>query len=313
MTNKPTDAEIIALADETRTGEPGREGYILPISFARAVLAKWGQPTHSGEPVAWLNPWRADQVTTDYDAYGERGIPPYTAPQLTPVEQDYEHQRAIMEGERNASLDAYSRVVPITSAESRLYERAFTSGWDRRDRLASYGQAPAQPAPAAVAGTSLQHIHDLLYTAQRTTGDAQAQAIAEARIALSDLMTAPEPVLATRAWPKVSGVSRDEGHPQALLVFFSAEPTDDEMRAVHGTLAAALTTQPTPQQEPSYTSAQLAEMVLSDCGHSSNYTPLLNRVAARIDAHVERCLESKKTTQQEAQEGGIKGGQHGTE
>lgn len=38
----PTDADIIALADETRTGEPGREGYILPISFARAVLAKWG-------------------------------------------------------------------------------------------------------------------------------------------------------------------------------------------------------------------------------------------------------------------------------
>ena len=97
----------------------------------------------------------------------------------------------------------------------------------------------AQAAPVAVAGTSLQHIHDLLYTAQRTTGDAQAQAIAEARIALSDLMTAPEPVLATRAWPKVSGVSRDEGHPRALLVFFSAEPTDDEMRAVHGTLAAA--------------------------------------------------------------------------
>lgn len=62
------------------------------------------------------------------------------------------------------------------------------------------------------------------------------------------------------------------------------------------------TTQPAPQQEPSCTSVQLAEMVLSDCGHSSNYTPLLNRVAARIDAHVERCLESKKTTQQEAQE-----------
>ena len=51
--NKPTDTKIIALADETRTGEPGREGYILPISFAHAVLAKWGQPAHSGEPVAW--------------------------------------------------------------------------------------------------------------------------------------------------------------------------------------------------------------------------------------------------------------------
>ena len=37
------------------------------------------------EPVAWLNPWRADQVTTDYDAYGERGIPLYTAPRPAPV------------------------------------------------------------------------------------------------------------------------------------------------------------------------------------------------------------------------------------
>ena len=36
------------------------------------------------EPVAWLNPWRADQVTTDYDAYGEHGIPLYTAPQPAP-------------------------------------------------------------------------------------------------------------------------------------------------------------------------------------------------------------------------------------
>ena len=57
-----------------------------------------------------------------------------------------------------------------------------------------------------------------------------------------------------------------------------------------------------PQQGPSQTAVQLAEMVLSDCGHSSNYAPLLNRVAVRIDAHVERCLESKKTPQQEAQE-----------
>lgn len=26
------------------SGEPGRDGYVLPISFARAVLAKWGAP-----------------------------------------------------------------------------------------------------------------------------------------------------------------------------------------------------------------------------------------------------------------------------
>ena len=48
----PTDADIIALADKTRTGEPGRDGYILPISFARAVLAKWGTPAPASQPVA---------------------------------------------------------------------------------------------------------------------------------------------------------------------------------------------------------------------------------------------------------------------
>ena len=47
----PTDAEIVALADETRTAEGGANGYILPISFARAVLAKWGTPPAvEGEP-----------------------------------------------------------------------------------------------------------------------------------------------------------------------------------------------------------------------------------------------------------------------
>ena len=79
--NEPSDEEIIAVM---------RDGYNCRyndeadhIDFARAVLARWGQPAHSGEPVAWLNPWRADQVTTDYDAYGKHGIPLYTAPQPT--------------------------------------------------------------------------------------------------------------------------------------------------------------------------------------------------------------------------------------
>ena len=65
----PTDAELWQLHMQM----PGR--HKDPIDFARAVLEKWGQPAHSGEPAAWLSPWRADQVTTDYDAYGERGIP----------------------------------------------------------------------------------------------------------------------------------------------------------------------------------------------------------------------------------------------
>ena len=45
------------------------------------------------EPAAWLNPWRADQVTTDYDAYGERGIPLYTAPQPAPAELERLRER----------------------------------------------------------------------------------------------------------------------------------------------------------------------------------------------------------------------------
>ena len=58
---EPTDAEIIALADETGTAEGGANGYILPISFARAVPAKWGTPPAvSGKPVAWWIP-KAEQ------------------------------------------------------------------------------------------------------------------------------------------------------------------------------------------------------------------------------------------------------------
>ena len=51
----PTDAEIVALADETRTAEGGANGYILPISFARAVLAKWGAPAQAA-PAAVARP-----------------------------------------------------------------------------------------------------------------------------------------------------------------------------------------------------------------------------------------------------------------
>ena len=76
---EPTDAEIESAWAEV-TGSS-----ILPypddmLAFARVVLARWGQPAHSGEPVAWLDPWTGANVTTDYDAYGKHGIPLYTAP-----------------------------------------------------------------------------------------------------------------------------------------------------------------------------------------------------------------------------------------
>ena len=74
MSSTPTDAELDAL----RQADNGALNFVTLRQFrtvARAVLAKWGQPAPRGEPVAWLSPWRADQVTTDYDAYGEHGIP----------------------------------------------------------------------------------------------------------------------------------------------------------------------------------------------------------------------------------------------
>lgn len=124
-------------------GDAGSDVQLLRMGYAAARLE-----------IESLRKEHADELAVAYmcGASREKEL---AAPQVAAyAAQDSEHQLAIMEGERNASLDAYSRVVSITSAESRLYERAFTSGWDRRDRLASYGQAPAQAAPAAVAGPS---------------------------------------------------------------------------------------------------------------------------------------------------------------
>ena len=82
MSTHPTDAEIIAVA--ATEGVRVRTG-AAAIKFARAVLAKWGQPAQAAEPVAWIDPWTGTKVTTDYDAYGKHGIPLYTAPQPAPA------------------------------------------------------------------------------------------------------------------------------------------------------------------------------------------------------------------------------------
>ena len=79
----PTDAEIVALADETRTAEGGANGYILPISFARAVLAKWGAPPAvEGEPVAWMGTY--DKTDLYYRKPPQADVVPlYATPQPT--------------------------------------------------------------------------------------------------------------------------------------------------------------------------------------------------------------------------------------
>jgi len=80
MTNKPTDHEIDVFVQVCR------EKGMRELDVFQAVLTRWGQPAHSGEPVAWLDPWTGTNVTADPDAYGKHGIPLYTAPK--PVERE---------------------------------------------------------------------------------------------------------------------------------------------------------------------------------------------------------------------------------
>ena len=86
MTDKPTDEALENLFVE-ETGFDIDDFPAAIFDFARAVLAKWGQPAQAAEPVAWLDPWTGTKVTTDYDAYGKHGIPLYTAPQPVAREQ----------------------------------------------------------------------------------------------------------------------------------------------------------------------------------------------------------------------------------
>ena len=84
MTEKtqPTDAELWQLHMQL----PGQ--HKDPIDFARSVLALWGQPAHSGEPVAWKHDCAAlltNDVELWIDACPHCGKP-RNAPQ--PVERE---------------------------------------------------------------------------------------------------------------------------------------------------------------------------------------------------------------------------------
>ena len=55
--------------------EAARKAVIEALSGVQALSAAPKAAPQQEEPVAWLSPWRADQVTTDPDAYGKHGIP----------------------------------------------------------------------------------------------------------------------------------------------------------------------------------------------------------------------------------------------
>ncbi len=83
------------------------------------------------------------ELRTGYDA-ARLEIESLRARGVAPA-MGYEHQCAIMEDERRASLDAFDPDASLTRTEERLYETAFTNGWDRAMRA-------AQPAGAQQPG-----------------------------------------------------------------------------------------------------------------------------------------------------------------
>lgn len=104
---------------------------------------------------------------------------------------------------------------------------------------------------------------------------------------------------------KVEAETAAQGDEQMMLE--ACEQISNEGLEAYMAIRAALASAAAPKAESvpagvreelregaSYESMNLAAMVLSDCGHSSNYEPLLERVAGRIDRHVERLLTAQR-------------------
>ena len=115
MTNKPTDHEIDVFVQVCR------EKGMRELDVFQAVLTRWGQPAHSGEPVAWLDPWTGTNVTADPDAYGKHGIPLYTAPQPSPAAQGYALDAARLDWLESNSQINIERVRYLGATKS-IYE-----------------------------------------------------------------------------------------------------------------------------------------------------------------------------------------------
>ena len=67
MTDKPTDEALENLFVE-ETGFATDDFPAAILDFARAVLAKWGQPAQAAEPVAWA-PLTDEQIKTLMQAH----------------------------------------------------------------------------------------------------------------------------------------------------------------------------------------------------------------------------------------------------
>ena len=107
----PAPVEVGEVAEHYRNAIASAcEGWTMPDGLRKHLeTALWSPPTpqptqaQAAEPVAWLSPWRKDQVTTDYDAYGKHGIPLVVAQQAGAVPLD-EARRLFDAGWKAAAL-----------------------------------------------------------------------------------------------------------------------------------------------------------------------------------------------------------------
>lgn len=106
-------------------------------------------------------------------------------------ERGYEHDRAIMEGERNASLVAFDHDGGLTLAEERLYESAFANGWDRHAAVAAQTPAPMSPANRLVAYSAATRLMELGFE-----WDAAAEAWLQPAASQVAARAAPQPATA---------------------------------------------------------------------------------------------------------------------
>ena len=136
----PTDAEIDAIVYE-QTGFDGDGTQPMTADemrrVTRAVLAKWGQPAHSGEPVAWRYKYKFRDIgeTGAYEYHSHEfasvanmpvGEPLYTAPQPVAREPLTPREIELMDGMIAVQLDHAMRCDAIANRAMADKQK----GWD---------------------------------------------------------------------------------------------------------------------------------------------------------------------------------------
>jgi hypothetical protein len=93
MTDMSKKTEALKLAEDALKRVRTQDMELVQLSMIALAAIREAQASEAKEqpapvakprkqePVAWLDPWTRNNVTTDYDAYGKHGIPLYTSPQ----------------------------------------------------------------------------------------------------------------------------------------------------------------------------------------------------------------------------------------